>query len=146
MACPNEAARLVQAEIPSPELSRFLYTAVGGQFAFDDARRFAPDVVALLGKTELHFDDTIPKDFDRMHCVVTVTLNDGRSLEKRVDKLSGWIGLPLTAEQRLKKFNACARRVLMDDAAARVVELVGELDRLADVRGIMDVVRCEEVR
>lgn len=114
--------------------------------SFDDARRFAPDVVALLGKTELRFDDTIPKDFDRMHCVVTVKLNDGRSLEKRVDKLSGWIGLPLTAEQRLKKFNACARRVLKDDAAARVVELVGALDRLADVRGIMDVVRCEEVR
>ena len=30
VACPNESARLVRAEIPSPELSRFLYTAVGG--------------------------------------------------------------------------------------------------------------------
>jgi GNAT superfamily N-acetyltransferase len=29
-ACPDESARLVRAEIPSPELSRFLYTAVGG--------------------------------------------------------------------------------------------------------------------
>jgi hypothetical protein len=80
-----------------------------------------------------------------MHCVVTVTLTDGRSLDKTVDKLSGWIGFPLTAEQRLKKFDACARRVLPDDAAARVVELVGKLDRLADVRGIMDIVRCQEL-
>ncbi|MPZ44352.1 MAG: hypothetical protein GEV05_13275 [Betaproteobacteria bacterium] len=110
--------------------------------SFDDARRFAPDAVDLLGKTALHFDDTIPKDFDRMHCVVTVTLKDGRMLERKVDKLSGWIGFPLTAEQRLKKFNACARRVLQDDAAARVVELVNDLDTLADVRAIMDIVRC----
>jgi GNAT superfamily N-acetyltransferase len=29
-ACPNPAAVFVRAEIPSPELSRFLYTAVGG--------------------------------------------------------------------------------------------------------------------
>ena len=108
---------------------------------FDDARRFAPDAVALLAKTTLHFDDSIPKDFDRMHCVVTVTMRGGRVLEKKVDKLSGWVGYPLTAEQRMKKFNTCARRVLKDDAAARVVELVNGLDQLADVRGIMDIVR-----
>ena len=73
--------------------------------------------------------------------VVTVTMRGGRVLEKKVDKLSGWVGYPLTAEQRMKKFNTCARRVLKDDAAARVVELVNGLDQLADVRGIMDIVR-----
>ncbi len=109
---------------------------------FNDARRFAPDAVALLGKTTLHFDDSIPKDFDRMHAVVTVTLKGGRTLEKKVDKLSGWVGYPLTAEQRMKKFNSCARRVLKDDAAARVVELVNGLERLPDARGIMDIVRA----
>lgn len=109
--------------------------------SFDDKRRFAPDAVELLTRTTLHFDDTIPKDFDRMHCVVIVTMNDGRVLEKKVDKLTGWVGYPLSAEQRLKKFNACARRVLSDDKAARVVELVDALDTLSDVREIMDIVR-----
>ncbi len=109
--------------------------------SFDDARRFAPDVVDLLSRTQLHFDDSIPRDFDRMHCIVSVTLNDGRTLEKKVDKLSGWIGFPLSAEQRLKKFNTCARRVLPADAAARVIDLVEDLDALADVRAIMDIVR-----
>ncbi len=109
--------------------------------SFDDRRRFAPDAVDLLGRTHLHLDDSIPADFDRMHCIVSVTLKDSRVLEKKVDKLSGWIGYPLTGEQRMRKFNIAARRVLKDDAAARVVELVNQLEKLADVRAIMDIVR-----
>lgn len=111
--------------------------------SFTDERRFAPDAVALLEKTTLRFDDTIPKDFDTMHAVVTVTLEDGRALAKKVDRLSGWVGVPLTAEQRLKKFHSCAARVLTPDAAARVVSLVDRLDALDHVRDIMDIVRNE---
>jgi aconitate decarboxylase len=112
--------------------------------SFDDERRFAPDAVALLEKTRLEFDDAIPRDFDRMHCVVRVSLRGGRVLEKKIDKLSGWVGYPLSPEQRLRKFNGCARRVLDEQAAARVVDLVERLDRLDDVREIMDIVRKDE--
>lgn len=110
--------------------------------SFDDARRFAPDAVALLRRTGLRFDDAIPKDFDRMHAIVAVTLKDGRTLSKKADRLSGWVGVPLTPEQRLKKFNACAARVLKPAAAARVVHRVERLEELGDVREIMDIVRA----
>lgn len=109
--------------------------------SFDDRRRFAPDAADLLGRTTLHFDDAIPRDFDRMHCVITVTMRDGRLLEKKVEQLSGWVGYPLSTEQRIKKFNACARRVLSDAHAARVIELVNALETLGDVRELMDIVR-----
>ena len=109
--------------------------------SFDDTRRFAPDAVALLEKTSLAFDDSIPMDFDRMHCVVKVTLNDGRMLEKKMAQLTGWVGSPLSEAQRVRKFNIGARRVLNEAAAARVIERVNRLDALADVRGIMDIVR-----
>jgi len=109
--------------------------------SFDDKRRFASDAIDLLARTHLEFDDAIPKDFDRMHCVVTVTMNDGRVLEKKIEKLTGWVGYPLSAKQRMQKFNACARRVLADDKAARVVELVNALESLSDAREIMDIVR-----
>src|SRR5579871_1800326 len=33
---PSDEARVERAEIPSPELSRFLYTAVGGQWYWTD--------------------------------------------------------------------------------------------------------------
>ena len=110
--------------------------------SFDDARRFAPDAVALLKRTTLRFDDSIPKDFDKMHAIVSVTLKDGRTLSKKVDRLSGWVGIPLTPEQRLKKFNSCAARVLKPEAAAQVVSLVERLEALSDVREIMDIVRA----
>jgi aconitate decarboxylase len=110
--------------------------------SFNNERRFAPDVVALLPKIALHFDDHIPNDFDRMHIDMTVTLDDGRVLKQRVDKLSGWIGSPLTREQRMKKFHACARRVLIKEAADRIVALVENLERLQHLDELMTLVRA----
>ncbi len=111
--------------------------------SFTNERRFAPDAVALLPKVEFHIDDAIPADFDQMHVVVNVWLSDGRQVSKRIDKLSGWIGHPLTREQRLKKFFSCAQRVLEEKQAQRVLELVEQLETLPDVTEIMDLVRVE---
>ena len=110
--------------------------------SFTDERRFAADAVDLLKRVTLNYDESIPKDFDMMHVVVTITLKDGRSVSKKVDRLSGWIGYPLTRGERLKKFHSCARRVLDRAAAERIVEQVETLDTLADVREIMDIVRA----
>jgi len=84
--------------------------------SFNNELRFAADVVAQLPKITLRFDDDIPNDFDRMQLDMTVTLNDGRILNKRGDKFSGWIRLPLTREQRLIFFTrapgTCSRTKL----------------------------------
>jgi len=112
--------------------------------SFTNERRRAKDVEALLPRVKLTVDDTIPADFDRMHAIVTVRLRDGRRHTHRVDRLSGWIGQPLTREQRLKKFHSCARRVLDANAANRVVALVDDLDRLESVKEIMDIVRADK--
>jgi len=109
--------------------------------SFDNDRRFAPDVVALLPKITLTFDDTIPNDFDLMHIDMTVTLTDGRVLQQRVDKLSGWIGSPLTREQRLKKFHSCARRVLTTDSADSVVAMVENIEQKQIVADLMQILR-----
>ena len=111
--------------------------------SFTDERRYAPDAVALLDDTTLRFDDDIPRDFDRMRATVTVWLHDGRRLSKTVERLTGWVGVPLTDAERLRKFDTCAARVLNAGAARRVVELVERLDALDDVRGIMDIVRSD---
>ena len=111
--------------------------------SFTNERRFAPDIVALLPKIELRIDDSIPADFDHMHVIVEVTTTDGRTLSKKIEKLSGWIGLPLTREQRLKKFYSCSRRVLDDTAANRVLEAVEKLENLPDITDIMNILRCD---
>ena len=111
--------------------------------SFTNERRFAQDIVALLPRVNLRVDDAIPADFDRMHVIIDVTLTDGRRLSKRVDKLSGWVGHPLTREQRLKKFFSCARRVIAEQQATRVLELVESLDTLPEITEIMALVRGE---
>ena len=111
--------------------------------SFTNERRFAADVVALLPKVELRIDDAIPADFDRMHAIVEVELADGRRFSRRIDKLSGWIGLPLTREQRLKKFFSCSRRVLAQAQAEQVLEALERLDSLSDIVQVTDILRCE---
>ncbi len=110
--------------------------------SFNNERRFSADVAALLPKVELKFDDAIPNDFDRMHIDMTVTLTDGRVLKQRVDKLSGWVGNPLTREQRMIKFHSCAKRVLAAVAADRIVDLVEHLEQLQSVEELMTLVRA----
>jgi aconitate decarboxylase len=111
--------------------------------SFTNERRFAPDVEALLPQVRLTVDDSIPSDFDQMHTIVNVWLKDGQQLSKRVDKLSGWIGSPLTRDQRLKKFFGCTRRRLDEAKAQRVLALVENLEALDDVTEIMDIMRCD---
>jgi aconitate decarboxylase len=111
--------------------------------SFTNERRFSPDVEALLRHVSLKVDEGIPNDFDRMHVIVNVMLKNGERHSKRVEKLSGWIGSPLTRDQRLKKFYSCARRVIEPGKADRVVELVEKLETLGDVAEIMDIVRTD---
>jgi hypothetical protein len=80
-----------------------------------------------------------------MYIIVNIWLKDGRKLSKRVDKLLGLpgeYGKPLTQQQRHKKFFACAKRMLDDKAANRVLELVETLETQPDAVEIMDIVRC----
>lgn len=114
--------------------------------SFNNERRFAADVVALLPKIALRFDDNIPNDFDLMHIDMTVTLTDGRVLKQRVDKLSGWVGSPLTREQRMKKFHSCAKRVLANDVAERIIACVESLEQQTDVNQLMGWLRTSPYR
>jgi aconitate decarboxylase len=109
--------------------------------SFANERRFADDAEALLRRVTLVVDPTIPRDFDATHTVVTAMLRDGRKLTKRVKELSGWVGFPLTREQRLAKFHGCARRVITPERANRVVTLIESLETLPDTREILDLVR-----
>jgi aconitate decarboxylase len=111
--------------------------------SFTNERRFASDVEALLPRVTLTMDEAIPADFDSMHAIVTVVLKSGRTHSRKVDRLSGWIGQPLTPEQRLRKFHSCAKRVLRKEAADRVAALAERLDELGDVDELMGLVRAD---
>ncbi len=109
--------------------------------SFTNERRFAADAVAMLPRVHVIFDDTIPADFDRMHVDLKVVLRDGTIFEKRVQELTGWVGFPLTREQRLDKFYRCTRRLIGEDRARAAVGLVETLEEQPDVRALMDLLR-----
>ena len=110
--------------------------------SFTNERRFAADVKELLPRVELKIDPSIPGDFDETWAVVTVALKGGRSVEKKVDTLTGWCGHPLSREERLRKFNSCARRKLSSAAAGELLEAVEKLETLGDVDQMMTLARC----
>ncbi len=114
--------------------------------SFTNERVRASDVASMLPKMQFQADETIPFDKITMYVIVKIQLNDGRELSKRIDKLLGWpgkAGNPLTYDQRVKKFFSCARRVLEEQQAKRVLELVERIETLPDVVEIMDIARCE---
>jgi 2-methylcitrate dehydratase PrpD len=110
--------------------------------SFTNERRFAADVAELLPRVRLRPDPSIPGDFNETYAVVTVSLKDGRSVQQKVDKLSGWCGYPLSREERLRKFYSCVKRKLAQGAADELLGLVERLETLHDVTPIMDLVRC----
>ncbi|GAA5234426.1 MmgE/PrpD family protein [Verticiella sediminum] len=110
--------------------------------SFTNERRFADDVQALLPRVTLRKDTSIPGDFDQTWAVVTVRLKDGRTCVQKMQELSGWIGYPLTREQRLEKFFGATRRALDQTRAQRVVDLVEKLDAIDDIDEVMTIVRA----
>jgi aconitate decarboxylase len=85
------------------------YVTVG---SFSNERRFAADVADLLPRVTLVVDPSIPNDFARMHVEVQITLRDGQVVEKRLQELSGFVGHPLSRDDRLRKYFACAEGII----------------------------------
>lgn len=111
--------------------------------SFSEARLRAADVSALLPRVQYKADEFIPATLEDMSATVNVTLKSGRQLSRRVDRLAGWMGNPLSREQRRAKFLSCARPLLDESAAQRMLELADGIETLGDVGEIMDIARCD---
>ena len=77
---------------------------------FSDARRFAPDMVAMLRRISMCQTPEIPGRFDVMHVDVAVTLADGRRVVQRCDGPPGSWSRPIAPE-----FVEAKAHLLIDD-------------------------------
>jgi len=109
--------------------------------SFTDQRRFADDIEAMLPRMTIEFDPSISKEFLDLHTEVVVRLTDGTELSERIDALTGMPGVPLTEEQRTTKYFECATRVLDEERAGQLADLLRRVDELSDLRGVMDLAR-----
>jgi aconitate decarboxylase len=104
--------------------------------SFSDARRFAPDMEAMLGRVRLEYDAEIRPRFDLMHVSITVTLRDGTVIGRRCDApLGNWRKPAPDAAVHAKA------RGLFDDVlgAAGAAQVIGLLDAPLDTLAIAPV-------
>ena len=100
--------------------------------SFTDARRFAPDMEAMLQKIRVEPVEQAPG-------VVTVTaqLHDGTTVSAECRSFKGSAANPMTREERLDKVWDCVGRVLATPEATRVIALLEDLENVPDISALM---------
>ena len=74
------------------------------------------------------------KGFEKIRSTVEVDLADGRRLVEHADeRYRGGPDLPFTRDELYEKWSDCASLVLAKEGVDEVFELVGGLEKLADV-------------
>ncbi|WP_139315294.1 MmgE/PrpD family protein [Mongoliimonas terrestris] len=99
---------------------------------YGDARAAAPDVIALRERVSVETDDSLGKD----QAFARVTLAGGDVLEQAVTHATGTVDNPMSDGALEEKFLANARPVV-GDGADRLADAVWGLDRMEDVRGLL---------
>jgi aconitate decarboxylase len=108
---------------------------------YTNERRFAADMVSLLGRLQLHHSSEIPSLFEDTYVDLKVTLTGGKVLNKRLQVLTGWSGMPMPREQRLRKFHGCIKGIIDPELGNKIVEMVEQFEDLKDVSPLMELVR-----
>ena len=99
--------------------------------SFTDAYCNAPRMRASLEKVRVNAHPEWPNDqASRRNSPVTITMNDGGSFTKAVDKVRGSPGNPMTRDELVGKYRGCASRVLDADRLAQSITALEKLDRL----------------
>ena len=105
--------------------------------AFYPERLRDPETLALARRVVVVADPEMDlRRYDYPAARVAVSLKDGRTLTEEVIAHHGDAQNPASWEELLGKFNFLAQDVLGEEGAAHVVETVGHLDTLGNIRDL----------
>ncbi len=107
--------------------------------SFSDEKIRDAKVLGLLDKIKIvetadcnaGYPDGIPNN-------IVITMNDGRTVNKKVTYPRGHAGNPMTDEEVFKKFKTLAAGVVSDATAQRIIELSMSLDTAKDVTPLLE--------
>jgi len=113
-----------------------------GLAQFTDEKVNEPTTKNLMKRVtcRVHSDWVKGTDTDARPDAVAVKLKNGKEYSYAVDVPRGHPKLPLTEEELLAKYRQCAEAVLKDNEAERCIELVQKLEKLKDIKELMDIV------
>jgi 2-methylcitrate dehydratase PrpD len=109
---------------------------------FEDGAIGAPEVRALVERIDAEVDDRV-RDDPEYATIITVTLRDGSSRERRVDLAKGKTSRPLSRDELRSKYSDCAGRVLSPAAVEHSRELLEGLDGLESVAVLVGALEVE---
>jgi 2-methylcitrate dehydratase PrpD len=107
--------------------------------SFSDATRFSPAVEAALEKVRLVANPDIPTDMPSIWIGASARVRDGRQVQTRCRSYRGSIANPMTRDERVAKFRACAGRVQGADDVERTLSALEHLEDLADIRELTEL-------
>ena len=112
--------------------------------SFSDEYCNSPGMREALGKVQVNAHPEWPNDVaSRRRTPVTITMNDGRSFNRSVEKVRGSPGNPMTRDELVGKYRSCASRVLQAGPLERSIELLESLEAVNSVADLMDAVTIQ---
>jgi 2-methylcitrate dehydratase PrpD len=108
--------------------------------AFTDDMVMRPALQALLRKVQAREAEGDPVSVETPRFAeVTLTLTDGRKMQRRIQYPRGAAANPMTPDELDAKFRDCASLSLQENLVEQALQMLHEVDRLPDVRGLMAV-------
>ena len=101
---------------------------------FTDARRFAPDMEAMLGRIRVE-----PEGPESGATLATAVLKDGTTVSAECAAFRGSAANPMSRDERLAKVRDCFHRALSESDTASVIEMLENLEHLDDTAQLMTV-------
>ena len=101
---------------------------------FTDARRFSPDMEAMLGRISVE-----PEGPESGATLAAAVLKDGTTISAECSAFTGSAANPMSREQLLAKARDCFHRGLSATDTERVLEMLENLESLDDVGQLMGV-------
>ena len=107
--------------------------------SFSDEYCNSPRMRASIDKVQINAHPEWPDDAtSRRKAPVTIAMKDGRKFTKMVEKVRGSPGNPMTRDELLGKYRACASRVLNGERLERSIAALENLEKLASARELVD--------
>lgn len=107
--------------------------------SFSDEYCNSQPMRAALEKVHVHSHHDWGNDTaSRRNAPVTITLSDGRTITKKVDKVRGSPGNPMNRDELLEKYRGCALRALNTDRVEQSIKALENLEQLPQASTLMD--------
>jgi 2-methylcitrate dehydratase PrpD len=99
--------------------------------SFSDDYCNAPRMRAALEKVAVNAHPEWPHDAaSRRKSPVTITMKDGRTFTRQVEKVRGSPGNPMTRDELVEKYRGCAGRVLGSEKLERSIAILETLETI----------------